>query len=432
MSGNDQGALKRLQSKGPRRSQLTSNPSSRVGNASGFIIDRRRQDRAGNASGRALTRLSADDLEVPTFEDEEGRQVGIDLINRSRGGGAQNNIVADDGTGQGGVIGQTRTPALIAEEAARVKCKTGADSLVFKIQPCFKATNARLRRNGDIFVKASKLTAPSAPKLLKEPDRAAEIAGSEAGEPTCTNCKSSLHALDRCLYAPKGAIHGCPFCKNGTHRMEECNQFSAASISDIVKALVWDRPNMPPWNAKVPWSSYLTKYLSTEEFHGLAAQVGRQAVLAAPFPWTKNFARKFARGDDLARLQAELNDGITANLPADPKTGNIVESCKTYDVALELFWPEAVVESSVPDSTSTPAPVPAPAPEPAPVPAVASASSPASTPAQATDEGFDLDDLDFLVPADVPDELSELDKVTGALEKVDVSGAMALDQDRED
>ncbi|KAI8714983.1 hypothetical protein NCS52_01005000 [Fusarium sp. LHS14.1] len=415
MPGNNQGAPKHLQDKGPRRSQPTSNPPSR----------------AGNASGRSLTRLSTDDLEQRTFHDEQGRLLGVDLINRSQGGGVQNNIVADDGTELGGVIGQTGVPTLIAEEAARLKAKTGADSIVFAMKPSFKRKNAKMRHRSDIYINSAKVGESSSAKLLKEPDRATEVTESEAGEPMCTNCKSSLHTLDRCLYAPKGTILGCPFCKNDTHKMEECSQFAAASTMDIVRALVWDRPNMPTWNTKIPWKSYLTKFLSTDEFRGLVAQSGCQAVLAAPFPWTNAFSRRFSRGNDLARLQAQLNDGITANLPSDPKATNIIVACKTYGVALELFWPEGLAEASALASASTPAPDSAEAPKPA------SAQAPASTPAPASvatsakgTAAHRLDPGDF--NAWISGGKTDLDNVTGALEKINVSNAMALDQDRED
>ncbi|KAL2681367.1 hypothetical protein Neosp_008978 [[Neocosmospora] mangrovei] len=386
MPGNNRGAPKHLQDKGPLRSQPISNPPSR----------------AGYASGRTLTRLSADDLEERTFNDEQGRLPGVDIINRH--GGVQITVAKHE---LDGVVGQTRVAALLAEEGARLKAKTGADSIDVTMKPIFKRTNAKMRHRADILVRASKVGQSSSAKLLKEPDRAAEVAESEAGDPMCTNCKSSLHTLDQCLFAPKGSIFGCPFCKNDTHRMEDCSQFAAASTMAIVQALVWDRPNMPTWSTKIGWQSYLTKFLGTEEFRRFVAQSGRQAVLAAPFPWSNVFSRRFSRGNDLARLQAELNDGITANLPSDPRTAGIIAACKTYGIALELFWTAGLAESS----------------------AEASVSAPASTPAQATPERR-IDPGDFDAWYSV--EQTDLEKVTGAHERVSVSDAMVLDGDRED
>ncbi|KAJ3461197.1 hypothetical protein MRS44_009750 [Fusarium solani] len=191
-------AMKRLQDKGPRRSRPTENPPRRVGHASGSRDAPPSQSRAsytsgstdappghrraghvsgfhdappsqshvGHASGfnshsldnsfhalesgiQALqqqldderaARVAGDDrLERRAEEIAAGEPGAPSQIGRAYKGkpGPQNDIVADDGRGYGGVIGKTSTPSIVAEVVAQMQRLTGCEAFVFTAEPVF-------------------------------------------------------------------------------------------------------------------------------------------------------------------------------------------------------------------------------------------------------------------------------------------------------
>ncbi|KAM0472079.1 hypothetical protein ACHAP7_008748 [Fusarium lateritium] len=137
--------------------------------------------------------------------------------------------------------------------------------------------------------------------------------------PTCGNCSSATHSLDRCLKAVRGTIPGCPLCKVTGHLLEDCEKFPLANtdLSKIVRLVVWDRGNMPAWETKVPWFKYLYFYMSTLEFF----LQDRTFIQTAPLPWTEAYAREVATSTLLSDTQ-QNNDDIGSNL-SDPQTANL-------------------------------------------------------------------------------------------------------------
>ncbi|RSL59911.1 hypothetical protein CEP54_007062 [Fusarium duplospermum] len=247
----------------------------------------------------------------------------------------------------------------------------------------------------------STIQAQSEPsKLSEELSRITNATPSEADSPSCTNCESRSHTLVGCLYAPNGTIFGCPFCKNGTHLMEECSNFAAASIVDVVRVLIWSRSAMPAWQTKVPWHHYLAEFMSSTQFLPIVDYLHRWTVLHRPFPWSENFAQRFSQSDDFTLFQTELDGGCPYNLPFDPTTAGIVAACETYRIPFLVSWrggDPVAREFPGPASTSTSSP----------------ASSPVSTAASfefdPEDVEIDANDLDVDIGVPPGDRMWESD-----------------------
>ncbi|KAH7258739.1 hypothetical protein B0J15DRAFT_548881 [Fusarium solani] len=94
------------------------------------------QSAAEISASQPRTSQSPANWEVRTRIGSQGRRTRIDLVNPNPGG-PQNDIVADDGRGYGGVIGKTSTPSIVAEVVAQMQRLTGCEAFVFTAEPVF-------------------------------------------------------------------------------------------------------------------------------------------------------------------------------------------------------------------------------------------------------------------------------------------------------
>lgn len=113
------------------------------------------------------------------------------------------------------------------------------------------------------------------------------------------------NAEPRVTETPNGTIKACPVCpNNGTHLADTCAAFDQLSIKEKVRLLVVSRGNMPAYNTRTSWYSYLEEYMKTPG-----------AEMPSSFPWTQAFS------GDVGQLQKELDrTGDCSQLPVDPAT----------------------------------------------------------------------------------------------------------------
>ncbi|KAF4975983.1 hypothetical protein FZEAL_7290, partial [Fusarium zealandicum] len=333
--------------RGKKKNNARSEPYSRCGpqppaNNDNTALVRQGPQGSTNTSGRALVPVAR--LEERTFTNAQGQVVAIGVINRA--GGHQTNFIAPYGNA-GGVIGKVNDTKLLAAAAEKLKADTKADEVGFILQPIHRDENAALRMRREIV----EMTGGVATSRRKLGRRARELTGAEADaeETVCLNCDSKSHTLECCLFAPTGYIDGCPWCKNQTHRMEDCSNFAGASTYERVRVLIASRPNRPAWKTQNAWHTYLLAYVGTPDFfRGL-----HQASGTFGLPWTKKFAQQFRNTPKFGELQKEAESGVWQNMPSDPATKDLEAACKTFGFAFDPTWAQ---DSSAMEVDSVPAP----------------------------------------------------------------------------
>ncbi|KAF4969287.1 hypothetical protein FSARC_3442 [Fusarium sarcochroum] len=142
----------------------------------------------------------------------------------------------------------------------------------------------------------------------------------------CVLCGMKTHTMGTCLDIDEGEMMWCPFCNTIEHQADECDKFTAMSLTQKVHFLVHERVNMPPVASETPWWDYLLTWLNDDSSKGEKLPPG--------FPWTKEFTMKVAareRGRYIKKVQVEFDKGRDHScLPVDEETRSIEDVQRKY------------------------------------------------------------------------------------------------------
>ncbi|KAH6977201.1 hypothetical protein BKA56DRAFT_674043 [Ilyonectria sp. MPI-CAGE-AT-0026] len=265
-----------------------------------------RGQRRSASSGDGLD--IAQNAEPRVTETPNGTSVNRDTPNQTKGGGSQPQIAAvspsEKGPFRSGLVATNM--ADLATEGDGVKKVSGASTICADIYPWYdhnKLFYGRKRVNFQTKLREFSEQTKKA-NMQRYFDKVKEKLAKE-----CANCKSLDHKVAQCLWAPQGTIKACPVCpNNGTHLADTCETFDQLSIKEKVRLLVVSRGNMPAYNTRTSWHSYLEEYMKTPG-----------AEMPGSFPWTPGYAK--AVSGDVEQLQKELDrTGDYSRLPDDPTT----------------------------------------------------------------------------------------------------------------
>ncbi|KAI8661143.1 hypothetical protein NCS55_00983600 [Fusarium keratoplasticum] len=311
----------------------------------------RRQDKVARREPR-LNMVT--EMELINYSGAQGQDVVVDAVNRSLGGGPQNNIAALTPTG-------FMIKSNVANHAARLikmGMANGASGYVAKIDMIYEDDVARARKNKQLgrSMQSSlgrprpnlrlpdaefgqgpplgeRITQPQTPADEPAAQREAQVVNlGDMGQYQCENCAESGHNMVRCLKVPAGNLHGCTLCHSSTHCIDECNTFLAMPLQQQVKVLVFDRFSMPPLRTKVHWFQWLRQWLA----HPDSRDKDGDAYVPTGFPWSEKFTTDLGSGfvGDVDALQGEFDQHKdVARLPRDPATTNFDAADKTYGLA---------------------------------------------------------------------------------------------------
>ncbi|KAJ3461206.1 hypothetical protein MRS44_009759 [Fusarium solani] len=311
----------------------------------------RRQDKVARREPRLNM---VPEMELVHYSGAQGQDVVVDAVNRSLGGGHQNNIAALTPTG-------FMIKSTVANHAARLikmGMANGASGYVAKIDMIYEDDVARARKNKQLTQNiesslgrprpkvrlpnsyfgqgpalAERITEPQTPADEPAAQREGQVVDvGDMGEYQCENCPESGHNMVRCLKVPEGALNGCTLCHSRTHYIDECNTFLAMPLQQQVKVLVFDRFSMPPLRTKEHWFQWLRRWLADP---GSRNKDG-DAYVPTGFPWSEKFTADLGQGfvGDVDALQEEFDQHKdVARLPRDPATADFDAADKTYGLA---------------------------------------------------------------------------------------------------
>ncbi|KAJ4179281.1 hypothetical protein NW755_012625 [Fusarium falciforme] len=309
------------------------------------------------------------EIEVTKFVSEQGKTVAVRAVNRSLGGGHQDNIAAPNDRGGFVVVGNNPGPT---NQIINMGMANGASAYVATIDFVYDNDVAKARKNRQLekVVESSSGRQGPRPRLPKgtfgegrplaervtepeaepeaapvvepasdpqpEPEPSSEPEGrvvdmGNMGQYQCENCGGSGHNMDRCLKVPEGRLRGCTMCHSTTHCGDDCRNFHELTLQQKVKLLVYDRFSLPPLETKVNWFKWLRQWLS----HPDSRDQDRSADVPSGFPWSEKFTVNLSLGQmpgvAVDALQAEF-DGHqdVARLPKDPATADFDAVHRTY------------------------------------------------------------------------------------------------------